>query len=147
MEDFVKVKFSYWSEQFEEDAIESMWVSPLNDYYIIANIPFYVQEFALGDIISVIEKNGEYYADQLIEESGNSTIRIVFFDETIVLKIREELKTMGCNSELSDKSFLIAVNIPSEISYVGIIKPYLDKGYSDNLWDYEEACISTTQSV
>lgn len=146
MEEHVKVKFYYWHERNEEEAIESMWTIPVSGNYKIDNIPFYVQSFALGDIISVTEKAGQLYVDALVKESGNSTIQMVFFDETIVHTIRGELKAMGCTSEISDKLFLIAINVPAEINYLGVIKPYLDDGYTKNLWDYGEACIASNHT-
>lgn len=145
MDGFIKIKFFYWHEGVEAESIENMWTIPEDGYYKIDNIPFYVKGFALGDIVSAKEENGELYIDQLIKESGNSTIHLVFFDETIAQRTREELKTMGCISEISDKPFLISINVPAEISYMNMIKPYLDEGCKKELWDYGEACLATNQ--
>jgi hypothetical protein len=144
---FVKVKFFYWDEGVEADRIESMWTTPSGLNYRIENIPFYVQEYALGDLISTKIEDEELYVDKLIEESGNSTIQLVFFDETIIEQTRKELKDLGCSSEVSDKPFYIAINVPSEISYRNIVFPYLDEGKSNELWDFAEACLATKQNI
>lgn len=144
-DDYVKIKFFYWHEGEEAERIESMWAIHIGENYKIENIPFYVQEYALGDIIKVNEKDGQLYAEELVEESGHSTVQIVFLDENIIGETRDELKSFGCSSEISDKTFLIALDIPPEISYHGVIRPYLEKGCNTGLWDYQEACIATIQ--
>lgn len=142
MDGFINVKFFYWHEGENAERIESMWTIPVGDNNRIENIPFYVKSFALGDIISAKEVAGELYVDELIEESGHSTVRVVFFDHSIIARIREELKQMGCDSEVSDRSHLIALDIPPDINYQGVIRPFLNKGFEADLWDYEEACLS-----
>lgn len=146
MEGFIKVKFFYYHEGEQTERIESMWASRAGANYKIENIPFYVMNFAFGDVVSVKEEDGELYVNELVEESGHSTIRMVFFDKTIIQQTRNELKSLNCDSEVSDKSHLIAVDVFPEVNYEKEIKPYLEKGTNSELWDYQEACIATCQS-
>lgn len=140
---FVKIKFYYWHEGEEADRIESMWATAAGGNYKIENIPFYVMSYAYGDLVNVVEKDGELFVDGLAEESGHSTVRLVFFDKSIIEFTRKELKELGCDSEVSDKSFLIAVDVPPAVDYQSVVKPYLDKGFNNDLWDYQEACLSS----
>lgn len=146
IEGFSKVKSYYWDDIDEEDRIESMWVSPSGSNYKIENIPFFIKEFAFGDVVSVKTIDDELFIDELIDESGNSAIQILFLDKSIIAKTREELKNMGCDSELNEKSSLIAVNVPPIVNYQNDIKPYLIDGFNNELWDYQEACLSTIHS-
>lgn len=142
---YVKLKFLYWNEVENAEHIESMWVTKEGINYKIDNIPFYVLDFALDDVVSAKEVNGELYVDSLISESGHSTIRVIFFNKTIIHQTRAELKLLGCDSEVSDRPDLIAIDIPPEVNYINIVKPYLNKGCLLDLWDYEEACLASIQ--
>jgi hypothetical protein len=146
MEGFIKLKFLYWHEADNAERVQSMWVSNAGENYRIENIPFYVLDFAFGDVVSAKEINGELYVNSLISESRHSTIRIVFFDKSIVQQTRSELKSLGCDTELSDKSHLIAVDVPPTVDYINVIKPYLEKGTLSDLWDYQEACLANVQN-
>ncbi len=142
---YVKLKFLYWNDEEHAERIESMWATKEGTKYKIENIPFYVLGFALNDVVSVKEIKGELCVDSLVHESGHSTVRIVFFDKNIINETRQQLKTFGCNSEVSDKVYLIAIDIPPEVDYFNIIKPYLENGLISDLWDYEEACLASVQ--
>jgi len=122
--------------------IESAWAISLGHCnYKLDNILFYAPEYSLGDIVSVEDRDGELFVTGLIEESGNSTVRIIFQDKDILNTTRDELRQLGCDSEISDISTLISVNIPKNIIYSEIRK-FLDIGENNNLWSYEESCIA-----
>jgi hypothetical protein len=140
MENYVKLLFKH--DAFEEESIESAWAKKKGEGYELNNILFYAKEYSLGDIIRAEEIEGELFATDLIEESGHSTIRILFSDVALVQPTRDTLKSKGCASELSNIDQLISVDIPPEVSYASI-KHYLDEGLAKELWEYQEACIST----
>lgn len=142
MEGVVKILFFYWHEGEQAERIESMWTSPYGAYYKIENIPFYTIGFALGDIVSAKDKDGTLFVDDLVEASGHSTVRIIFFDKTIVAQTRAELRVWGCDSEGSNRYFYVAIDVPPKINYKEVIKPYLEKGFTEERWDYEEACLA-----
>ncbi len=140
---YIKVLFSH--DAFDESALESAWVKIVEDRYVLDNVLFYATEYALGDVISVSKINDEWYATGLIEESGHSTIRLLFYDLDTRDKTRAYFQNKGCRSEISNIDLLIALDLPSNISYRKI-KNYLEKGEEDRKWEYQEAAISTLHS-
>lgn len=136
----VKMLFEIPSDDSDSVEIESMWVTPCEKGYMIDNIPFYAKGVAYKDVMSTKKIDDDLYADKLLSASHHSTVRIWFVNEKLVASARQELKTMGCGSEISDSPRLVAVDIPPNIEY-GLIKKYLDDGELSGKWDYEEACL------
>jgi len=141
MENFYKILFRYNNIEEDRQDIEGAWASKVGSYYKLDNILFYAKEYSLGDIVEVEEENGELYVTGLHEESGHSTVRIYFNNVDQVAHVREELKKMGCASEISNIPKLISVDIPPDVDYQEI-KKYLDVEEAKEQWDYEEACIA-----
>lgn len=135
-----KIIFEY--EDFEGNyALESAWAEMAGNNYRLDNILFYASEYSLGDVVSVEDREGELYVTGLVVESGHSTIRILFTREEFVSNARDELKLLGCDSEVSNISTLVSVDIPSNIVY-SEIKEFLEKGVKDGKWGYEESCLA-----
>ena len=135
-----KMFFEILSNDSDSMEVESIWVTPCEEGYMIDNIPFYAKGVAYKDVMSAKKTDDGLYADELLSASQHSTIRIWFANEKLVALTRQELKAMGCGSEISDSPRLIAVDIPPVIEY-GHIKKYLDDGELSGKWDYEEACL------
>ncbi|WP_338812171.1 DUF4265 domain-containing protein [Bernardetia sp. Wsw4-3y2] len=140
MSNYKKILFIHTA--FNTDSIESAWGVEIDGGYRLENILFYTKNYSWNDIVSVKEKDGDLYVTGLLEEGGHSTINILFKDDNEVKQIRRELKEMGCDSELSNLSNLIALDIPPNTDY-SIIKKYLDRGELAEKWEYQEACISS----
>ncbi|MFV0478023.1 MAG: DUF4265 domain-containing protein [Parahaliea sp.] len=140
MEGHVKVYFEIPSADSEEMEIETVWAIPHGEGFKLDNIPFYAKGVALDDVVSANEVDGCLYVDELLEPSGHSTVRLWFSDEKDVQTVRAELKAMGCDSEISDQPRLVAVDIPSSVSYEKI-REYLDAGEANGKWNYQEACL------
>jgi hypothetical protein len=140
MSNDVKIFFNH--DAFDDVGLEGIWAKKDGDSYIIDNIPFYTKNYALGDIISVKEEMGVLYAQSVLQESGNSVVRVLFSDENAVQQNRDRLKKMGCASELSNLPNLIAVDIPKNVNYLDVIS-FLDIGEKNGDWEYQEACISS----
>lgn len=142
MEKRCKVLFE---TEYEEGEIikETLWAIDLgNSQYCIDNIPFYAYSVALGDIFSAYLKDDFLYTQDLIEESGNSTIRILFEEVATVQSTRDNLLAQfGCISEVSNLNNLVAINIPYDKNY-GIIKDFLQRGEELGKWQYQEGCLS-----
>ena len=139
MEGYITVLFGH--NAFGELSYESAWVKILKKGYMLDNVLFYAKEYSWGDSIKVISHEGEYYADGLINESGHSTVRILFSDLSIRDEMRKNLIEMGCSSELSNVEELISVDIPVDVDY-NKIRAYLEQGEQEEKWEYEEGCIS-----
>jgi hypothetical protein len=140
MSEHVKLFFEYPVGDSSEIEIESLWALPSGKGFKLDNITFYVKGVSFGDVVSAEEIEGCLCMKELLEPSGHSTVRLWFACEQDVQPVREALKSMGCSSEVSDKSRLLAVDIPPAISYEDI-RAYLDEGVSNGKWDYEEACL------
>ena len=140
---YIKVLFTH--DSFE-DGLEGAWAKKVGDAYMLDNILFYAKEFSWGDIISIKEIDGENYVDELIKESGHSTVRVLFKSEDIVQRVRTELRALGCSSEMSNYNKLISVDIPPEVKYY-IVRHFLTSGESLDKWEYQEACISTQHNL
>ncbi|HTN46337.1 MAG TPA: DUF4265 domain-containing protein [Flavipsychrobacter sp.] len=139
----LKMLFPYTNEEGNE-LNESMWVKQIGEYYEIDNIPFYVKNYACGDLVSGEMRQGELIVEELIQESGNSTIQIIFYDKGIIEKTRASLKELKCASEISNIPALIAFNVPKDVDYFGVVEPFLQSGFKADLWDYQEACLAHT---
>ena len=130
----------------DESISEGIWVEKVDKGYKIDNIPFYVKSVALDDVFSGKEINGVLYSGDFIEESGNSTIHLLFSSKEDVASTRDYLKeTFNCESELSNLPELISINVPLDIEYAKV-RAYLDSGEKTGDWEYQEACLSTTHS-
>lgn len=143
--DLVKILFEV---EYDENEIikESVWAKRLDNNFQIDNIPFYAYGYAYDDIVSAELHSGQLYVTELIKASGNSTIRILIQDTSIIKEVRTYLKEEGCDSEKSNVASLVAVDIPFNISYKKI-KDFLENGEANEQWEYEEACISEKHRV
>jgi hypothetical protein len=118
-----------------------MWTLRRDDGYEIDNIPFYVKELALGDVVSAqADAEGALWFSRLVRPGRHSTIRLWFSNEHDVQPIRHELKRMGCASEVSDLPRLVAVDVPPNIPYEKV-KVFLDQGEQAGIFEYQEACL------
>lgn len=137
----VKILFEHYNTPENEYGIESAWAVPIGENFQLDNILFYAPEYSLGDIVSVEKRNGEFYVTGLVQESGHSTVRVILSEKESVVPLREQLKKLGCDSEISNVSILISVDIPPEVDY-SIIKNLLVEGENLSKWSYEESCIA-----
>jgi Domain of unknown function (DUF4265) len=138
----IKIFFEHNNSIDGAFGIESAWALPVGlNKFKLDNILFYAKEYALGDVVLVENRNDDNYVIGLIKESGHSTVRILFNEKEIVELTRSSLKNLGCDSELSELSYLVAVDVPPNINYKNI-KNFLENGERQNKWIYEEACIA-----
>ncbi|BAU53131.1 DUF4265 domain-containing protein [Mucilaginibacter gotjawali] len=135
-----KIIFEY-NDANDEYALESAWAEKKGEFYKLSNILFYATGYSWGDIVSVEDRNGELYVTDLIEESGHSTVRIIFYDKEIINATIEHLKNMGCGYEGSNIPTLISFDIPPNVDYKPI-KEFLEEGEINEVWSYEEACLA-----
>ncbi|WP_094572345.1 DUF4265 domain-containing protein [Mucilaginibacter xinganensis] len=135
-----KIIFEY--QDLEDNyALESAWAEKQGEYYKLCNILFYAPGYSWGDIVSVEDRNGELYVTDLIEESGHSTIRIIFYTKEIIEPTIQQLNGFGCTYEGSNIAKLISVDVPLTVNYKPI-KEFLTEGEIKKLWSYEESCLA-----
>lgn len=138
-----KVILTYYDVE-ENLAEETLWIEPLeNNKYQIKNIPFFAPNIAYNDIITVEDDDGNLYFEELVKASEHSTIQIVIFDEQETDKILKNIEQFGCSWEGMENQTILAVDVPPFVNY-DILKKYLDKNLTENIFDYKEACLSDT---
>ncbi|WP_373741066.1 DUF4265 domain-containing protein [Neisseria sp.] len=115
---------------------ESIWGIELADnLFKIDNIPFYTDDVSYEDTVSVKEENGHLYYKKTVQSSGNSTIRIIFFDEEKVDECLARLEQIGCEYERFSSVF-IAINIPITLN-IETVLTYLQYLSAQETADYE----------
>jgi hypothetical protein len=142
MEDSKRIFFVQKISEGEFET-ESIWCKQLgNNKFLIDNIPFIAKRISLGDIIlaELDEDDNQYYFDDFVSTSGNSTVRIFTFSNEKIEDIRKWLDNKTCESEVLLSKGIIAVNIPKEIVYAPI-KEFLEDGENKGKWTYEESCL------
>jgi Domain of unknown function (DUF4265) len=143
----VKILFGYSGPDDIQSEVEGVWAIPDSAGYIIDNIPFYIKSIALEDMVSARQgADGQLWFETLLEPSGHSTVRLWFDSATDVQRIRDELRALGCRSELSELPRLVAVDIPPNVPY-SIIRPKLEEGERAGYFEYEEACLAQTSEA
>jgi Domain of unknown function (DUF4265) len=141
MDKSYKIIFEHQNNANNEYELESAWATRVGEHYKLDNILFYAPQYSWNDVVSVEERSGELYVTGLVKESGHSTVRILFNDPKDVQGVRDQLKKMGCDSEISNTPSLVAVDIPPEVSY-SVIRDFLEEGEKAEKWGYEESCLA-----
>lgn len=136
-----KIIFEHQNNADDRYELESAWATKIGEYFRLDNILFYAPEYSFGDIVSVEERSGELYVIGLVKESGHSTVRILFNDRGDVQNTRDQLKKMGCDSEISNVPTLIALDIPPQVNYASV-REFLEEGVKNEKWGYEESCLA-----
>lgn len=121
---------------------EGLWCERKDNNFIVDNIPFISRNISLGDTISAEfdENDSQYYFDNLISYSGNTTVRVFLYDNEYINTVRDWLDSNNCESEVFLVRNIIAVNIPNEVIYTPI-KDFFEKGEKEGRWVYEESCL------
>jgi hypothetical protein len=124
---------------------EGLWAKKVGDsLYKLDNIPFFAKGVSLGDVV-VVRDEGDQECQfvKVHKPSGHATIRVVFFDRSLVTAVRDWVSQRGCSSELSHLSNLIAIDIPPSACYA-TIRDFLSDSAMHEKWDYEEGCVPPT---
>lgn len=136
--DLTKILLEY--EDGDDVTLESVWATPVGEHYRIENIPFYATSVAYGDVVSVEDREGELFLDDLVEASGHSVIQIIFYNKKDVELVTQDLVNLGCNWEGSNTLTYIAVDVPPTVGYQNI-RTYLDEKASEEILGFKEACL------
>jgi len=143
MQENMEIKILLVYKDYEDNTqIESIQAEQEGEFYRIKNIPFFAPNISYNDLVSVENDNGVFYFEELIQESGHSTLQLVFFSENHIKSTLESLLDFGCDWEGSHQKNYFSVDVPKSVNY-SIVKSHLDKGLAEKLWDYKEACLSS----
>lgn len=137
-----KIIVTYYQENTLSE--EYLWAIKVNDAYVVDNIPFFSPNIAYQDLISVEQDEGVFYYDNLLQESGNSTIQVIFLvdkSKEREICLMKRLEAMSCLWEGFDGGKLYAVCVTKTTTY-SHVKALLDQELSHGTLDYKEACVS-----
>ena len=98
--------------------VETLWAVPLGqDRFILDNSPFYAYGVSWQDTVlaPVDEQEGMPTFQQVLERSGNRTVRVIF-DPPVVPgngsdEVLQGLVSLGCSYEGANPAYM-SVNIP-----------------------------------
>ena len=141
-----KVKLFFEIEQDEDGypgfASESVWAERTHDPRVVKidNIPFFASVATLGDLVQVYEREGVFWFKELVVQSSNSLIRVVFFDETQKDRVRGDLTEKGCQTEYMGQRKLLAVSVPKP-DMIDEVRSYLEDEMKMGVIDYEETIL------
>lgn len=141
MENSKKIFFVQKVNESEYET-ESIWCQMQGENYVIDNIPFIARNISLGDVIKAEydSEDKQYYFEDIVSISGNTTIRIQFYDVSKIENVRNWLKNNECDTEVLISRNLVAVNVPKKTKYLSI-KEYLDNGENMGFWTYQESAL------
>lgn len=135
-----KVKFVYHDLENNIE-VESVWASKEDNYYRIKNIPFFAPNIAYDDLVSVEEDDGELFFDEIIEESGNSTVQVILFDEDKAEMIKNNVENLHCGWEGSHLKNYFSINVPKDVNY-DPLRDFLQHFHTKGILDYKESCLA-----
>ncbi len=144
--DLFKILFRFYSNVLEEETVETLWAEAVNEeygYYRLDNIPFYIPEVAIGDVVWAAYSKAEEMLTyrKTIEYSGNSTVHAIITDShTDIDKIAEMFTQLGCKSEKLNQRYF-ALNVPAAVDYEPVNKQ-LNELRKGSIIDYAESCLS-----
>lgn len=121
-----------------------MWCQRSGEYYILDNIPFIAKNISYGDTFAAEydDTDGKYYFDHLVEESGNSTIRVLVFDKKEYQEVIEELhEKFKLETEELEVKNIIIINVEKDQEYRPIWE-YLRFGEDNGRFTFQESCLA-----
>jgi hypothetical protein len=120
---------------------ETLWAKKLPDgSYEISNAPFYIRDISLGDRVSAVEKNGELHFEKLLLPSRNSLVRVFVKRLEQLESIRQELREMGVESEMSDLRRMFAALLPPDVDIRKVLE-FLDERDQAREISFEESAV------
>ena len=140
----VKVYFDFFNTVLNEDYTESLWAIVVDEskgYYALDNIPFFVESYSYKDVVYAILENGRLTVQDLIEESGHSTLQIILFKPEHEPEVQQRLEILGCSWEGSHLPDYFSVDVPAQIEY-SLISTYLESQAEQEVLAYREACLA-----
>jgi hypothetical protein len=136
------IKFVYKvGEQF---AIEELVCKKVDHNYEVSNIPFYISNIALGDIISVEKDINGIWFNETVQTSEASVVQLIVLSSDAVDEIGDVFAQLGCQWESTKNRLGISINPFQDYKR---IKEVLEEGLASGSWNYREACLSDTHRL
>lgn len=142
---YVKVRFHVEQDEdgYPPSQWETLWAEPAGDgRFRIDNIPWYARDVAAGDVVEAHEADdGTLEFDRVAERSGHSTVRVALYDPDETQELRDRLRALGCESELSHIPGFIGVDVPDSVDMAPVLDLLL-RGHRDDRWDVETGYVA-----
>ena len=108
-----------------------------NDEFLVKRIPMYSKEISIGDVIFTELINDERVFVKVKNHCGNSTMRIIFYNDKIheVDRVVNQLSEKGVIYEKYSEKF-VALNIPKIVNIIKIFD-YLDLLENEEILSYD----------
>lgn len=112
--------------------VEILWAYELGaDKYRLDNLPFFAYGVSVADVVLApfVDEEGFPTFQQVLEKSGNRTIRVIFEpplepgNKSRVLL--DQLVLRGAEYEGANPTFVV-LNIPPKVDFDGVVKMLLD---------------------
>ncbi|UZE37337.1 DUF4265 domain-containing protein [Pseudomonas sp. B21-059] len=124
-------------------ASEGVWAQQQPDgLYRVANIPFYSPDVCYEDDVAVqVQDDGLKWFKQIERSSGNSTLRLVFFEtgRARTSEVLERINALGCRWEGMSKAFY-SINVPASVLLDSVLD-YLQACFEQDWLDYESGLL------
>jgi len=116
------------------------------DYYKLVHVPAFAPNIAYGDIVKVEYDDGEYYFDELIEESGFSVIHVIIWDAQAKHSVISMLTQLHCGVNTNVADDYMVISVPPAAQYPPI-RTYLTEQKEQGGIDFGETCLSGIHRV
>lgn len=145
MTDIIPIILTYKNElsELSEEIINAICIDENQDLFQIVEPPLFAL-LAVGDIVNVEYENNKVYADNLVNQSDNSTIHIIslnrksIFDNVLLKDTLDDFNLMY--RYVLDKTYM-AVNIPKDFNYQNFYS-ILMKLENENILSFKESVLS-----
>ncbi len=111
------------------------------DYYRLVHVPAFAPNIAYGDIVKVEYDDGEYYFDELIEESGFSVVHVIIWDAQVKNNVIDTLTQLYCGVNTNVADDYMVISVPPDAEYAPI-REYLTTQKTKGSIDFGETCLS-----
>ncbi|MYV96822.1 DUF4265 domain-containing protein [Streptomyces sp. SID3343] len=127
--------------------VESLWAVDVGEGLVrIDNVPFFVRDLALGDIVRtrVDSEDGRLHFRERLRWSGNCTVRVIPFRDGALRgdmqAVLDLFGPLGVSGEGVERFGLVALGVPANADF-GPVRELLARGAIEEWWDFEESCV------
>jgi len=118
----------------------------VGEYYRLIHVPAFAPNIAYGDIIKVEYDDGEYYFDELVEESGFSVVHVIIWDAQVKDSVIDVLTELYCGVNTNVADNYLVISVPPAAPYKPI-REYLSEQKAKGTIDFGETCLSSIHKV
>lgn len=122
-----------------------LWADPVGpSLFRIRALPTFADDISLFDIVHVSEFDDRLFVDDIVEESGHSTLRVILFDNSAHDRLLQICKDANCLIAHTEIPGLFAIDVSPEQSLVSLLRD-LQSGRETGMWDMDEASVARHQ--